>query len=215
MSTPTYKPIELPETSSAIANDPAQTQGAIFKVERVESPAPKEEAEQDQKEKQDNKIRISLSCVDLSALGSSVSGSGKKKNEEKEASPTTVQRTEPKIEVIKLSKDERRKRIERYLLKKQKRKWNKEVVYYSRQRSAEKRVRVCGRFVNKATEIIVSQKSHKKSDSSDRCPTMPSNPATLYSPQVVLKSAKPDYTETLPVVNRPIFSFIRSSVLHG
>ncbi len=163
-----------------------------------------------------NKIRIPLSCVKIPPAGNIVpSPSRKEKVASQHIEPVPIpihplqfeHPQEEKRPPTKLDKEERRKRIEKYLLKKQKRKWSKEVVYYSRQKSAEKRVRVCGRFVNKATEIIVSQRTHEGTLS--RKALRPGKPHASHKP--VTKAASMSYTGALPAVHSPIFAYTRTT----
>ncbi len=88
-----------------------------------------------------------------------------------------------------LSPSERRARIERYLQKKSKRKWSREVVYYSRKQSAERRVRVCGRFVTRAAEMGIQQAVGEQK-----------------------RELEPQLGETqgVPAVSRPVFAFVRT-----
>ncbi len=70
---------------------------------------------------------------------------------------------------VKLSKEERKKRIEKYLEKKKKRKYNKKVIYECRKSLADKRMRFQGRFVKtgEAKKLIRSGESVTARDHSD------------------------------------------------
>lgn len=58
-----------------------------------------------------------------------------------------------------LSPEERKEKIDRYLMKKGKRKWTKRINYCCRKEVAEKRIRIKGRFVTKeqARTLAVNQ----------------------------------------------------------
>ena len=104
---------------------------------------------------------------------------------------------------------ERRLKIEKYQQKKKNRKWNKEIVYYSRKMSAEKRVRVCGRFVDKATEMNI-QHVHTQYQEEKKKPT----PMKAQKENMITISEFPrlEPTGMLPIISKPIFAYTRSVI---
>ena len=104
---------------------------------------------------------------------------------------------------------ERRLKIEKYQQKKKNRKWNKEIVYYSRKMSAEKRVRVCGRFVDKATEMNI-QHYHTHHQEDKKKPT--SMKAMKENAMIISEPPRLESTSILPIISKPIFACTRTVV---
>ena len=103
-----------------------------------------------------------------------------------------------------LSTTERRLKIEKYQQKKKNRKWCKEIVYESRKKSAEKRVRVCGRFVDKNTERTI-QKSIQYERKRFHPEKVQNESSTLMTDISKLQS-----TNMLPIIHSAIFAFTRA-----
>lgn len=84
----------------------------------------------------------------------------------------------------------RQQKIERYRLKRNKRRWKNEISYASRKELAEKRMRYYGRFASKKQVMILKNKeSAIKSVADEEIPRA---------------------NNTLTVISRPIFGFVRT-----
>ncbi len=160
----------------------------------------------------------------LSDLAASIHKRGVRKRPELEQPVPTEGATGA---VRRLSTAERRVKIERYLQKKKKRKWSREVVYYSRKKSAERRIRVCGRFVNKATEIGIQHQDKSQSQTQQQQTTPrgkrrePEPAGEMQEPRrrqpkrAKKEPEKLGNTGRLPVLVRPIFAFVRTAPRTG
>jgi len=120
----------------------------------------------------------------------------------------------------KYNEADRKKSLERYIQKRQKRDWKRKPRYKIRHEFAVQRRRIRGKFANNQDKIIKNEEVEIEHQKQSELPKIIQKPAEQINTYNIIKSelfsesfsrllVRPNFTETLPVINQPIFAFTR------